>query len=234
MTNLEEGDLVLCTVDRISGTVVFVKIEDDGEGSIVTSEIAPGRIRNLRNYVVPGKKIVCKILRINESGNIHLSLRRVSDKEKREVMEKFQREKTALSILKSVAGKEGGKIAEKLKEEKGNLFDFLQQCKEKPEKLEKYFSKEQTSKICKILQEKREKKVSVKKEFRLKCFQSNGLTKIKQILENKNITYLGSGKYSITIESEDYKDANKQMREILESIEEKSKKEDCEYIVKEK
>ena len=50
---METGDLVLCTVKTIDGTTVFVKIEDDGEGTIVTSEIAPGRIRNLREYVIP-------------------------------------------------------------------------------------------------------------------------------------------------------------------------------------
>ena len=55
---LEEGDMTLCTVDRIAGTVVFVKIEgEEREGSIILSEIAPGRIRNLRDYVIPKKKI---------------------------------------------------------------------------------------------------------------------------------------------------------------------------------
>ena len=63
---LEEGQIVLCTVEKILGTTVFVKIEGNGEGTITTSEISPGRIRNLRDYVVPGKKIVCKILSIKE------------------------------------------------------------------------------------------------------------------------------------------------------------------------
>ena len=79
---LEVGDLVMCTVDRIVGTVVFVKIDGYGEGGIIMSEIAPGRIRNLRDYVVPKKRIACKVLRI--SGNrIDLSLRRVTPKEKK-------------------------------------------------------------------------------------------------------------------------------------------------------
>ena len=56
--NIEEGDILMCTVDRIVGTVVFVKIDETGqEASIVMSEIAPGRIRNLRDYVFPKKKI---------------------------------------------------------------------------------------------------------------------------------------------------------------------------------
>ena len=84
MANLEVGDIVLCTVDRIVGTVVFVKIKGYGEGSIIMSEIAPGRIRNLRQYVVPKKQIVCKVLRIS-GDRIDLSLRRVTQKEKKEV-----------------------------------------------------------------------------------------------------------------------------------------------------
>ena len=67
---IEEGQIVLCTVDKIVGTTVFVKIEDNGEGTITTSEISPGRIRNLRKYVIPGKKIVCKVL--NTKNGTHL------------------------------------------------------------------------------------------------------------------------------------------------------------------
>ena len=88
---IEEGLAVLCTVTKIIGTTVFVKIEDNGEGTIMTSEIAPGRIRNLRDYVVPNKKIVCKILSIDNSNNIHLSLRRVSAKERKEVLEQYSK-----------------------------------------------------------------------------------------------------------------------------------------------
>ena len=80
---LEQGDLVICAVDKIIGTVVFVKIEgpyDVKEGTIIFSEIAAGRIRNIRDYVKEGKKIVCKVLDINnEKCYIDLSLRRVSE-----------------------------------------------------------------------------------------------------------------------------------------------------------
>ena len=92
---LEEGQIVQCTVDKILGTTIFVRIEDNGEGTITTSEIAPGRIRNLRDYVVPGKKIVCKILKI-QGDKIYLSLRRVKQNEKKakEMAEKLWNEVT--------------------------------------------------------------------------------------------------------------------------------------------
>src|SRR3989338_10833116 len=101
---LEVGDNLLCTVDRIVGTVVFVKMhfgKEETEGSIVFSEVAPGRIRNIRDYVVPKKKIVCKVLRV--SGNhIDLSLRRVTQKEQKELKEKNKQEKSFVSILNTV------------------------------------------------------------------------------------------------------------------------------------
>ena len=91
--DFEEGDSVLCTVERIAGTTVFVKIENNGEGSIILSEIAPGRIRNIRDYVVPKKQIVCKVLRIS-GDRIDLSFRRVTQKEQKEIKEKTKQEKS--------------------------------------------------------------------------------------------------------------------------------------------
>ena len=81
----EEGELVLSTVTKIFGHSVFVHIEDyNKQGMVHISEISPGRIRNLRDYVVEGKKIVTVVLRVNkEKGHIDLSLRRVSENQRR-------------------------------------------------------------------------------------------------------------------------------------------------------
>jgi len=133
---LEEGDLVLCTVDRIAGTIVFVKIEGEKkEGSIVLSEIAPGRIRNLRDYVVPKKKIVCKVLRISPE-RVDLSLRRVAQNEKKQIIEEHSQEKSYESILKSILGDNSKKIIDKIKE-KESLYNFFEQVKKNPDFLTK-------------------------------------------------------------------------------------------------
>ena len=57
MNQLIEGALVLCTVKKVEKTTVFVEIEGNGEGSMVFSEVAAGRIRNLRDHISPNKKI---------------------------------------------------------------------------------------------------------------------------------------------------------------------------------
>ncbi len=235
-TNLEEGDVVLCTVDRIVGTVVFVKIEGNGEGSIITSEIAPGRIRNLRAYVVPKKKIVCKVLKIDSAGNIHLSLRRVTQKERKEIMEQYKQEKKSESILKSILKEKTDKIIDEIKKQ-SSITEFLEQTKENPKKLEKLVGKEDAEKILKILSLEKPKKAVIKKEFSLKTIQPNGLTLIKKILEeikNAEIKYISAGRYSIKVESTDLKTADQKLQEILKQIENNAKKEKVEFSLKEK
>jgi len=234
MEDLEVGDVVLCTVDRIVGTVIFVKIDNDGEGSIVMSEIAPGRIRNLRDYVVPKKKIVCKVLRISPQGNIELSLRRVTQKERKEVTEQYKQEKGYISILKSILG---DKLEEVIKEilKYGRLYSFLEDAKINPEKLERILGKEDSQKILNILNAQKKKRAILKKEIHLTTTKPNGITLIKKILENfkgVNIKYIAAGRYSLELESEDIKIADRKMREMMDNAEKESKKMGVEFAVK--
>ncbi len=81
----EEGELVFCEVTKVQYNSVFVNIEDyNKSGLIHISEISPGRIRNIRDYVKEGKMIVCKVLKTDEKkGHIDLSLRRVTEIQRR-------------------------------------------------------------------------------------------------------------------------------------------------------
>jgi len=232
---MEVGDIILCTVDRIVGTTVFVKIDGTSiEGSIVMSEIAPGRIRNLRDYVVPKKKIVCKVLRISESGNIDLSLRRVTPKEKKEAIEKSESEKSYTSILKSILGADAEKIIKEILEE-NDLPSFLEESKANPEKLEKLVGKENSKKILDVLKTQKKKKTTIKKEIHLTTTKPNGITLIKKVLEifkEINVKYLSAGKYTLELESEDVKVADKKIRAMTESAEKEAKKLGIEFSVK--
>ena len=237
--NLEEGDLVLCTVERIDKTIVFVSMALDGkevEGSIITSEIAPGRIRNIRDYVVPKKKIVCKVLRISKSGNIELSFRRVTQKERKELMEELKQEKSYVSILKSVMGEDSMKIIEEIMKS-GKIFDFFEDAKENPKKLEILVGKENSKKIMEILNTQKENKKTVKGEIILKSTAKNGLETIKKILEkikNAEVRYISAGRYSLKAESNNMKDSDRRIREIEKEIEADSKKAGAEFGIIEK
>lgn len=237
---LEEGDLVLCTVDRIVGTIVFVKIHHPGEtreGSIVFSEVAPGRIRNIRNYIVPKKKIVCKVLRVKE-GQIHLSLRRVSQEERKEVINQFKLEKSYISIIKNFIQdeKKAQEIIQKMQETEG-IYDFIEQSKENPEKLEKLIGKETADKILSKIKEQKKKVSVIKKEFELSTTQEDGIEKIKSLLseiekenEEIKIKYVSAGKYYIKAEAEEeIKKLDQKVQSILSELQEKAKEQDMEF-----
>lgn len=234
--NLEEGDLVLCTVDRIVGTVVFVKI-GGGErvGSIILSEVAPGRIRNLRDYIVPKKKIVCKVLRISPE-TIDLSLRRVTQKEKKEVIEEYNQEKSYENILKSILGNSSKQIIDKIKE-KESLYNFFEQIKQDPTTLKKFIGEENSEKILKIIKKQKTKKSIIKKEFHLTSTNPDGLELIKNLLGgagDAEISYLAAGKFLIKTSSDDPKKEEKKLKVILEDIERKAKEKNMEFSIKEK
>jgi len=232
---LEVGDLVMCTVERIVGTIVFVKIDGNGQGSLILSEIAPGRIRNLREYVIKKKRIVCKVLRVS-GDRIDLSLRRVSKKEQKEVIEQENLEKSYNSLLKTILKDNSNKIIQEILKQ-DTLYNFLQEAKTNPKILEKIAGKENTRKIIQILNTQKQKEAILKKKFYLKTTKPNGLILIKEILgkiKGAEINYLAAGKYSIKTKAENLKTADKRLQKILEEIENKSKKQAMEFSIKEK
>ncbi len=233
--NIVEGQLVLCTVDKIIGTTVFVRIEEDGEGTISLSEIAPGRIRNLRDYVVPGKRIVCKVLYIRE--HPVLSLRRVGINERKDFLQKIDKERSNKAILKTVLGEaECEKLLEEILKTQ-SISEFFESIKQDPSILSKCLKKEQTEKIIKILESKKEKPKEIKQIFKLSSKASDGILIIKNIIQeackniNCKIVYLAAGKYSLSIEGRDFKEIKNKINLILESIEKQAKKQHCEYAL---
>ncbi len=238
MEQLQEGQLVLCIVDKIVGTTVFVKIEGENkqkEGTISLSEIAPGRIRNLRDYVIPGKRIVCKVLSIRE--HAILSLRRVGINEKKEFLQKLSRERSNKAILRTVLGEKECEnlLVEILKNQ--SLSEFMELAKSDLSLLNKCLKKEQAEKIQKILDSKKEKPKETRHILRLSSKASNGIVIVKDIIRescksiNCNITYLAAGKYSLSVQGKDFKVIKTKINPVLENIEKLAKKQHCEFSV---
>lgn len=232
---MEIGEIVMCTVDRIEKTTVFVKIAGGKEGSIVLSEIAPGRIRNLREYVVPKKKIICKVLRITGS-RIELSLRRVTQKEQKELREKYKQEKSFKSIFKSILGEKTQEVLKQI-ENSESIYDFIEEAKENSKKLEKLIGKKESAKILEILKTQKQKKAVLKKEISLTTKNPDGINLLKKILgaiKEASVKYISAGRYSIKIEADDLKKADAKIKAIISDIEAQTKGKNIEFSVKEK
>lgn len=234
---LEEGQLILCTVRKIAGTIVFVHIDDyNTEGTLTFAEIFPGKIRNIRDFVFPGKKIVCKVLNIKPQV-IEVSLRRVKVNERNEFNEKAKKERNYKAMLKTVLGEqEAEKATSEIKDKEESLVDFLESAKENPETLLKYIQKEKADKIIAILREKRAKETVISKKFSLQSKMPDGMKKVKETINSATsackgceVSYISAGKYRMKLKAADPKQADQQLRNAIEKMEDLAKKNGCTF-----
>ncbi len=222
--NLKEEDVVFCTVKKIDGTTVFLEIEDCSlQGTMMLSEVAAGRIRNLRQYVSPNRKVVCKVLKVN-SDHVELSLRRVTAKERTEMLDRHKKERALRSMLEVVKENADSVIA-RIKESY-NISEFFEELRESPKILEEFIGQANAEKVFKIVSEKSGSMKTVAGKFVLKSFSENGVEDIKEILnlENCDVKYLGSSKFSISVSGKDFKEANQTLEDLMKEIEDRAKK----------
>jgi len=234
----EVGEAVMCTVKKILPNSIFANLDEfeNKEGMIHISEISPGRIRNIRDYVREGKKIVCKVLNVNkEKGYIDLSLRRVPLSVRRNKIEESKQEDKAEKILEIVANnlKEDikeihEKVGYKVVEEHGTLNDFLQEISIGNTKVIKDLKipEKYVKELIKVVKEKiKIPEIKISSELTLKSYSSEGIEKIKEVLNNikeiaKNekydvkVTYLGAPRYMLTVKSSDFKSAEKMLENL--------------------
>ena len=231
----EESDLVLCTVTSVQFHSVFVDLDEYGKsGMIHISEVSPGRIRNIRDFVKEGKKVVCKVLRINqEKGYIDLSLRRVNESEKRRKIDDIKKEQNAEKIIEVSSGKIGLKpeelykiIAEKLLKNYNSLYQFFEEAAKDDKILDALSIDKKSLKALDetIKQRIKPSEVEIRGKLKITTFAPNGIDIIKESLKKAedavkgmvSINYLGSGLYRFMVKAPDYKEAEKLMKNATE------------------
>ncbi len=232
----EEGELVMCTVTSVQYNSVFVVLDESGKsGMIHISEVSPGRIRNIRDYVVEGKKVVCKVLRIHrERGHIDLSLRRVSDGQRRRKVNQLKKEQVCEKILEFVANnlktdlkKLYKPIFEKVSGEYEGLSDcFIDIVKEKYDIKNLGLDKKTEEMLENTIRQRiKPEMVEIKGEFSLVSYAPNGMEIVKKALQKGEemdgdfiIRYKGAGKYTLEITAEDYKEAEDVLSKVTKPV----------------
>ncbi|MBI5398135.1 translation initiation factor IF-2 subunit alpha [Candidatus Woesearchaeota archaeon] len=238
----EESELLLCTVTKIYPHSVFVNIDEyDRSGMIHISEIAPGRIRNISEYVKEGKKIVCKVLKVDlERGHIDLSLRRVGEGQRRQKMDEIKQEQKVEKIIEMAAKNLKCKPVElydKLAPAVFNKYQSMHACFEdfisnegalKDAGLDPKSYKELTDLIRQRI---KPQQVIISGDVTLRTYAPDGVDQIKRTLmtaeklvPNASIMYKGGGKYQITVIDGNFKDAERKIKTVADSILEQMKK----------
>lgn len=241
----------MCTVTKVQYHSVFVNLDEfeRRQGLIHISEVSPGRIRNINDYVQEGKKVVCKVLRISmDRGHIDLSLRRVSNIQKRNKVEEIKQEQKAEKILEFV-GKDfdlkmrdlNKIVAPKLLKDYDSLHAAFEEVSFDEVKLEDLGIEEKYAKpLTEIIKQRiKPPVVQITGELTLSTYDANGVDVVKSILikslvgiEDTKIVYVGGGKYSIAVTKNDYKEAEEELKKVTDILEEDAKEQKCDFEFK--
>jgi len=233
-----EGDLVIATVTKIANHGAYVTLDEyEGkEGLVHISEVSQSWVRNIRNFLKEGQKVVAKVLRTEpRKGFIDLSIRRVTEQQKREKVQEWKRAQKAENLLDLAAKKLGKtldeayeKVGWPLEDKYGEIYAGFEEAAEKGEQplLDAGVSEEWSKVITELAKAYVETpKVKIKGIFELTCLKRDGVEAIKKALiaaekvangdVNVEIYTVGAPRYRIEVTAKEYKQAESIMKEAV-------------------
>jgi len=244
----QRGELVIGTVTRVNPYSAFISLEEypGKEGMIHISEVAGKWVRDIREFVKTGKKIVALVMVVDkEKSHITLSLKRVRRYDAEEKMKEYKNDLKSGKMLEVVAKKLNinpdevqEKIGTKLQEIFGETFKAFQMSLTSEGYdllIRKGIPEEWAKEIKNVAQQQMElKEVEIKGTIELKCFKSDGIEIIKKILSDAkekyeiNIKYISAPKYSLSFKTKDAKLGERKLREAADEIIKNGKTAGCE------
>jgi translation initiation factor 2 subunit 1 len=236
----ETGDLVIATIETVTDYGAYAKLDEyNKRGLLHVSEISSSWIRNIRDFVREGQKVVLKVLRVDpEKGHIDLSLRRVTKREKIEKILSWKKDRKAEALLRGVAEKvgvpdeEAYEKAGKIVEENYGLYEgFEKAVKEGAEVLVKIGVPENFAKAFSEVAAERihVKMVKVKGTIEVRCVKPNGVKVIKDAFlsaeraeqaKDANVRFyvVAAPKYSVEVSAENYKRAEDVLQRVSQHV----------------
>jgi translation initiation factor 2 subunit 1 len=236
----EVGDLVVASVIRIVGHGAYVSLDeyDNKEGLLHISEISSSWVRNIRNHVRERQKVVLQVLRVDPSREqVDLSLRRVTQDDKRKKIEDWKKNRKAETLLRNVASmlkmeeedvykRAGVKIIDHF----GSLYAGFEVAAERGFEAitEAGIPKKYARAMEKIAKEKiTVKSVTIHGLFEINSMESDGVVRIRDtLLETRkvaadngaqaNLFSLGAPKYRIEVTAPDYRMAEVALGKIVD------------------
>jgi translation initiation factor 2 subunit 1 len=198
---------------------------------IHVSEVSGRWIKDIKKFVKLNKTYIARVLRVDEKkGHITLSLKRVAKIDKMRKLQEFKYEQRAEKMLMKVARRKNitlekayELIGYELQEKFRDMFEAFELASKSPELLiERGIKREWAEIIHEVAKESiLKKRVKIKAELSIKFYTGDGVERIKEFLNNLtnkyglNIKYISAPKYSIELETENPKLAQKELTKIL-------------------
>ncbi|HSQ48124.1 MAG TPA: translation initiation factor IF-2 subunit alpha [Candidatus Deferrimicrobiaceae bacterium] len=235
----ETGDLIIATIETVTDYGAYAKLDEyEKRGLLHVSEISSSWIRNIRDFVREGQKVVLKVLRVDhEKGHIDLSLRRVTKRERIDKVLSWKKERKAEALLHGVAEKVGlssDEVYQKTGPSIATKFDlyeaFEKSAVEGPEVLAELGVPENLAKaFSEVAQERiHVKMVKVRGVLEVRVTKPNGVKVIKEAFTkaksdkvkdaNIKLYVIAAPKYSLEVQAENYKRAEDVLQKTAQNV----------------
>ncbi|AAY80617.1 translation initiation factor IF-2 subunit alpha [Sulfolobus acidocaldarius] len=250
-----DGEVLVATVKQIFdyGSYVYLDEYSNLQAFLPWSEISSRWVKNIRDVLKEDRKIVVKVIRIDrKKGTVDVSLKKVTEDEKKKKMMLWKKTQRVDKILEIVSQKLGKKedeawrdIAFKLEEKYGNAFDSLLKAYKEGDKILKdagvpdIWIKPLMEEIGKHIEEK---KVKASDVISLRTIDPGGVEKIKKVIDTAvekiddldvevKIYTIGAPRYRIDVIGTDQKLVSNALQELINLIKEISQHENVTFSV---
>lgn len=248
-----KGEFVVGTVTRVLDFGAFVSLDEyeNREGLVHISEIARGWIKDIRDHVKKGQKVVCKVLDTNpKRGHIDLSIKDVNDRQRREKMLQWKNEVKAFKWLE-IAGEKTSmeandlvEVGKKIMEKYDSVYTAFEDCAFEGSEALSFVGEDLSKAMYEVAEENiKPSTVKVRGYFELTSTAPDGVEKIKEALNEAykvasddvklKVEYIGAPKYRIDVEASDYKQAENMMKKAVNNTLKAIKKSGGEGFIRE-
>ncbi|MDE1868575.1 MAG: S1 RNA-binding domain-containing protein [Candidatus Micrarchaeota archaeon] len=234
------GSLVIANVSKITKFGAYCRLPEynDLEVFLPLREISSGWIKNIREFIHEGQKLVCLVSFYDKDKNtIDVSLKKVTPKNSKEKIRAYNLEKRLGALFAQAIKMSGERKDKDLISQKAiaefqtytNLMDHA--TNNTPEFVGSTMSKKLKESIIKVLEaNKKQKHFIVSYILKLSTYNTlSGAAELRGIFSDVkrlgiDAKYIGSPRYRLVAEGDDYSQAEDKIKKASEIIREKLKK----------
>ena len=245
----ELDEYVIASVRKIMPYGAFLSLDEysEAEAFLHISEVSSGWIRNIREHIKENQKIVGKVIRVDDQkGQIDLSLKRVTDADRKRKLQAFTQEQRAYKMLEHCAKKAKATVEQASKEaavplvaEFGDLYSAFEAIS-LGQQVKSQIPKMWLTVITEVAtQEIKPKVASERYLLTIQSYEGSGITSIRETLGKiptlaldgikVELHYLGAPKYYIDASGRDYKTLEKFFSKLDAFLKDRTKGELSEY-----
>jgi len=231
----DEGDFVVITLTDVDKNSAYAELDEykDVNGLLHISEVSRSWIQDVRKELEEGEKTVAQVIEVDDD-TINLSIKRVNENQKRNAMERWNKEKKAETFIEDLTeelDKEKSEVYEqigfKLQEEFGSSFHGFEVSVAREKRLKELFDEKEVEAIQEIAKRNIDlKQEKFEGEINLEYNQGNGSELIKDTFkdleEGVEVKYISAPKYSIKAWGRTQELAKKRMDEAVDQIKDKA------------